>query len=281
MADVFLKVLDMSVSGIWIILIILALRRLTVKMPKWIHVLLWCLAGIRLIMPFTLTTEYSLMPSRQETPVSIVYTDDTGNDPAISNETAIHTEIAEPSIPAETKEEIKAFDLTEAGTIIWIIGMVSLSAYLLTQIIRYRRKLDESVLCEENVYFCDRIDSPFVFGLIRPKIYLPSSLPDEDRNHVIAHEKAHIARHDQLLKCAGFLVCIIHWFNPFVWLGFHLFSEDREAACDEKVIQGMNHESRKSYAAYSGVRGLIGRSQKSVLVSGQIGVESPANKTVL
>ena len=248
MADVFLKVLDMSVSGIWIILIILALRRLIVKMPKWIHVLLWCLAWIRLMMPFTLTTEYSLMPARQETPVSIVYTDDTGNDPAISNETAIHTEIAEPSIPAETKEEIKAFDLTEAGTIIWIIGMISLSGWVLIQIIRYRRKLDESVQCEENVYICDRIDSPFVFGLIKPKIYLPSSLPDEDRNHVIAHEKAHIARHDQLLKCAGYLVCIIHWFNPFVWLGFHLFSEDMEAACDEKAIQGMNHESRKSYA---------------------------------
>ena len=247
MNDVFLKVLNMSISGIWIILIILVLRKLMVKMPKWIHVLLWCAAGLRLIMPFTLTTEYSLMPSRQEVPVSVVYTDNTVNEPVISDEPAIQTEIKEPSYPASVKEE-NSPDLTDAGTVVWIIGMIGLSGYMLLQMIRYRRKLDESVLCEDNVYICDRIDSPFVFGIIRPGIYLPSSLPDENRNHVIAHEKAHIARHDQLLKAIGFLVCMIHWFNPFVWLGFHLFSEDMEAACDEKVIREMDHEGRIAYA---------------------------------
>lgn len=248
MSEVFLKVLNMSISGTWMILVVPVLRAMLKKAPKWISVLLWCLAGFRLLVPFSFPASYSLMPA-ETIPSDIVYAQKPAIDSGITVvDHTVNPVLQEYSSPVPEASINPLQVWTAAGSVLWVTGMVVLTVVILIQVLRMKRKLAESVRVDENVYICDHIGSPFVFGIFRPEIYLPSSLPEADREHVLAHEKAHIERNDHLLKAAGCLAVVIHWFNPFVWYGFSRFAGDIEKACDEKVIREMDHENRKGYA---------------------------------
>ena len=131
---------------------------------------------------------------------------------------------------------------------VWAAGTAALFVYMLVSVLRIRRNVQESIWLEDNVWVCDRIPSPFVLGVFRPRIYLPSSVSETDRRYVIFHEKAHIKRHDTIWKPLGFLLLGVYWFNPLLWIGYSLFCKDIEHACDENVLKNAGSDIRQPYS---------------------------------
>ena len=131
---------------------------------------------------------------------------------------------------------------------VWVSGIALMALYCTLSYLKIKRKVKVSLLREENIYYCDEVKSPFILGLIKPKIYLPSNITEEDAGFVIAHEKAHLKRRDHLIKPLGFLLLTIHWFNPLMWVCYILLSKDIELACDEKVIRDMKADDKKNYS---------------------------------
>ena len=140
------------------------------------------------------------------------------------------------------------FDARSVVGLIWIVGLSSLFGHMLYSYFALKRKLRLSIIFEDDIWLAENIDIPMVFGLIRPQIYLPISMEFENLSYVIAHEKMHVRRKDGLFKMFVYVVCLIHWFNPFIWIAYFLFGSDMEKACDEEVIRTMSKEKRKEYA---------------------------------
>ena len=261
MESVFLNLLNMSITAGWIVLAVAALRLLLRKAPKAFLIVLWALVGVRLILPVSIESVLSLIPSAETVPQSIM----TAYTPKISSGFSAVDGIINPILPRGGSSALpgsaQASVLPEAGisvspmavitktaAAIWLIGMVVLFLYAAVSFLRLKKRIEESVRLSENIYLCDRISSPFVLGLFRPKIFLPSDLPEQDRTFVIAHERAHIRRHDQIFKPLGFLLLAVYWFNPLMWIGYILFCRDIEFACDERVLLEMGTEVKKPYS---------------------------------
>ena len=249
MTESFLNVVNMSISASWLVCAVLLLRLLLKKAPKWINVLLWGIVAVRLICPFSFESVLSLIPSSQTINPEIAL-----NAPVIDSgvtiiDNVINPIIGEATISLQPEKDVNLFQFIMpylAG--VWLVGIAALLIYTLISFLRLKRKIGTAVLLRDNIYQSEAVVSPFVLGVIKPKIYLPFNMNGQDMNHVIAHEQAHIRRKDHFWKPLGFLILTLHWFNPVVWFGYILLCRDIELACDEKVVKELNNEQRADYS---------------------------------
>lgn len=251
MGDIFLKVLNMSFAAGWLIVVVIILRLIARKAPRWIICLLWGFVAIRLICPFTIESSFGVLPSEEIMPKSILsescrkWNITTGVEPVDGLVNKYLGDIYHEGTSM-------AYDygnilMSKLGTI-WICGVLGLLLYGVIMNLRLRGHLKEAVLVQEKVYLCDYVRSPFVFGFFRPHIYLPSGLDESDMQYVIAHEKAHLQRKDHIWKVTAFLLLAIYWLHPLSWAAFILFCRDMELACDEKVIKNLSLPEKKAYS---------------------------------
>ena len=249
MSEIFLKIINMSISASYIVLAVLLLRLLLKKAPKWITVVLWGIVAVRLVCPVSIESVLSLIPSSEVVSPTIM----TDKTPTINTGIPIINSTLNPVIsesftpnPGDSANPLQIW--IHVLTAIWIVGMVALLIYTVISYARVRRKIGTAVLYKDNIYQSENVVSPFVLGIIKPKIYLPFNMNEKDMEHVVAHEMAHIRRKDHLWKPLGFLLLTLHWFNPLMWLGYVLLCRDIELACDEKVIKELDHDARADYS---------------------------------
>ena len=268
MHRLFPIVCNMSLTASVVILAVLAVRLLLRRAPKVFAYALWAVVLFRLLCPVSVTSAVSLMgalgaPAQERTqrtsaveyvPADIMIR---GTAPAV-------TQMPQPPLPAETggavsdapadtaPAAVPAMSFNEPVfilTLIWLAGMVLLLAYSLVSLLRLRRRLVGTVRLRDNIYLADHIPSPFVMGLFRPKIYLPSTLTETERGYILRHEQYHLRRRDHLVKFLSFLALCIHWFNPLVWAAFVLSGKDMEMSCDEAVVRELGEDIRADYSA--------------------------------
>ena len=244
----FLKLANMSISASWLVLAILVLRLVLKKAPKWVNVLLWGIVAVRLICPFTIESALSLIPSTQTIPMNI----EMAAKPAIDSGVEAVISMVNPMIaasftpnPAASVNPLQIW--IPLAAVIWAFGMVLMFLYTAISYWRLNRRIDTAVRYRDNIFQSENVSPPFVLGIIKPKIYLPFQMNEQDLQHVVAHEQAHIRRKDHWWKPLGFLLLTIHWFNPLMWLAYVLLCRDIELACDEKVIDELNSEQRANY----------------------------------
>ena len=272
MTEIFRNILTASFHGSIVILAVLLLRFLLKKTPKKFLCLLWLLAGIRLLMPFEIRTELSLQPDvvsfrevqiAEEIPEPAmhapVYTEDRLPAPDFDRQ---------PDIPDRPEENLSpenvigAYHPDEApeqenahltpdkiAASIWLTVACGFGLYTVASYIRLKLQVREAIRIRENIWESDRIETAFVLGFIRPRIYVPMGMSEDNRRHILAHERTHLEKGDHWIKMIGFLALAIHWFNPLVWLAYILLCKDIETSCDEQVIRFMELEERKSYSA--------------------------------
>ncbi len=249
MSEFFLTVVNMSISASWIVLVVLLVRLLLKKAPKWVTVLLWGIVAIRLICPFTIESVTSLIPSAETISPEIMM----DRTPTIDSGIPIINNIVNPVIEgAFTPEPIASANPLQIWipilSLLWIAGIAGMLIYTIISYFRVKRKVGTAVLLSGNIFQSESVVSPFVLGIIKPKIYLPFAMNERDMSHVVAHEQAHIRRKDHWWKPLGFLILTLHWFNPLIWLGYVLLCRDIELACDEKVIKELNTEQKADYS---------------------------------
>lgn len=249
MEILFLKLLNMSITASWLVLAVVVLRLLLKKAPRALIVVLWAFVGIRLVCPFSFDSVFSLIPSVETIPQDIFYS----ASPEIQSGVPVLNSVVNPVItglfspePMTSVNPVQI--LAFAASIVWIAGMAAMVLYTVISYLRIHRKVREAVPLRDNIFLCDAVSTPFILGIIRPRIYLPSDMKEQDIEYVIAHEKAHLKRHDHWWKPLGFLLLTVYWLNPVMWLAYVLLCKDIELACDEKVLRNMGMESKKPYA---------------------------------
>ena len=249
MSELFLKIINMSISASWLILAVLILRLVLKKAPKWVNVLLWGIVAVRLICPLSFESALSLIPSSETIPLDI----EMAAKPTIDSGVPAINSVVNPVLFSFAPPQ---HVLTSANplqiwipilNIIWLIGVGALLLYTAVSYWRLCRKVDTAVRYKGNIFQSENVSSPFVLGIIKPRIYLPFNMNGQDLEHVVAHEQAHIRRKDHWWKPLGFLLLTIHWFNPLMWLAYVLLCRDIELACDEKVIKELGNEQRADY----------------------------------
>ena len=248
MNELFLKIINMSISASWLILAVLILRLVLKKAPKWVNVLLWGIVAVRLICPFSFESALSLIPSAETFPEKIIsgpsFDIQTGISPV---DNRINDYLGDRYFEGVTVPANNGNNIMTILTIVWIIGILLLVAYTIISYRRLHREIDTAVHYKDNIFQSENVSSPFVLGIINPRIYLPFSMNEQDLEHVVAHEQAHIRRKDHWWKPLGFLLLTIYWFNPLMWLAYVLLCRDIELACDEKVIKELGNEQRADY----------------------------------
>lgn len=257
MEDLFLKIFNMSITASWIALAVMLLRLPLKKAPKWIMGVLWAFVALRLMLPISLESVLSLIPSAQTLPADFTYSPApiiNSGIPAVNS--AVNSVISESLAPAPGASANPTQILSFIASAIWIIGVAGMLLYMVISYIALKLKVRESVAIakpdgfgtDKTVRICDRIPSPFILGVIFPKIYLPSNLGEDDMQYVMEHERTHIKRGDHLWKPLGFLLLSVYWFNPILWAAYVLMCKDIELACDEKVIRNLGEDSKKAYS---------------------------------
>ena len=244
MTPIFLNLLNVSILAGWTVLAILLLRLVLRKAPKWTVCLLWAILAVRLLLPFSFESSLSLLPSAQVIPTDITEAET----PAIHSAIPELDSAVNPVLLQSTTQEGSLDSVFATLSIIWLVGVGIMLVYSAISWLLLRLKVAASLQLHDNVYLCDSIQSPFVFGVIRPRIYIPSGLDGEALQHVLAHEKAHIQRKDHLWKPLGYLLLSFHWFNPLLWIGYILLCRDIERACDEKVLKKIGDAGKVGYA---------------------------------
>lgn len=245
MTELFLKLLNMSISASWLVAVVLLLRQLLKRTPKWITCVLWSIVALRLVFPFFAESPLSLIPSAEVIPQNIV----TSQTPAIHSGIPAVNSVINPVVTQRVMEQetILAKALAVAAAV-WAVGAAVMILYGVFSWLLLRYRVKASVLLRENVYLCDNVESPFVFGFFRPRIYMPSGMEEEQISYVLAHEKAHIRRGDHCWKPLSFWLLAVYWFNPLLWVAYILLCRDIEQACDEKVIADMDNANKKGYS---------------------------------
>ena len=249
MADVFIKTLNMGIAASWLILAVVVLRILLKRAPKRFRLLLWAVVGLRLVLPVSIESALSLVPSAQTLPEGVMY----AAAPELNTGIAALNDAINPAFTAAFAPEPAASAnplqvLLPVASVIWLAGAAVMLLWALVSWLRLRRRVAEAVRLEGNVYESERVASPFVLGLIRPRIYLPFGLDEGAREQVLTHERAHIARGDHVIKPLGWLILAVYWYNPLVWLAYALFCRDIELACDERVIRRLPVSVRADYS---------------------------------
>lgn len=249
MDELFLKIVNMSVSASWLVIVVLALRLVLKKAPKWVNVLLWGIVAVRLICPFSIESALSLIPSSETISPEIM----TSQTPRISTGVEAINRVVNPILaesftpdPAASANPLQIW--IPAASIVWLAGIAAMLVYTAITYGRLRRKVAAAVRLRENIFQSEHVVSPFVLGLFRPRIYLPYHMDEQEMAHVLAHEQTHIRRKDHWWKPLGFLLLTIHWFNPLMWLAYILLCRDIELACDERVIEELGVKERADYS---------------------------------
>ena len=250
MAAVFLKLLNLSISASWLVLAVLVLRLISKRSPKWVNVLLWCIVALRLVLPFSIESALSLIPSAETVSPAAVQFDPA---PTITSGVSVIDNAVNPSL----SEHFAAVPTASVNPLyvwaylagwVWLIGLGAMLLYALVSYLRLRRRVSVSLPVQDHIYLCDAISSPFILGVVKPHIYLPSGLDEVQRQNVLAHEQAHLARRDHWWKPLGFALLAVYWFNPVLWLAYTLLCRDIELACDERVIRTMDESAVKTYS---------------------------------
>ena len=249
MSELFLTVLNMSLTASYVILFVILIRLLLKKAPEVISYALWGVVAFRLIIPFSFESMFSLMPRNTNAvpiPHDIIYQ----QSPQINSGIEVIDSIVSQSLPAPTVgASVNPLQIyVEIGAYIWILGIIALIVYSFVSILILKRQLKSAQLIEKNIFEAKNLKTPFVLGLIRPKIYLPVGLNASERSYILLHEQTHIHRKDHIIKVLAFLTLSIHWFNPLVWIAFMLLNTDMELSCDEKVLKEINDDIKKPYA---------------------------------
>ena len=273
MERLFVTLLNMSLTASWIVGAVVLFRFAFRRAPKWILCLMWGLVALRLVIPGFLESPTSLLPTTQPVKVPVVYTqpiaqytpfEDVEFSPVPEQPVTEQMQpVLTPSVPVaeqiqeeesrELEQVPQVHDTTEKSVfywcgIVWSVGVCFMIAYCIFSYLRLYLLVREHIPVEKGVYICDRVNTPFILGLIRPKIYLPVALSAEDKVYVLAHEFAHIRRKDHWWKPIGFLLLSVYWFNPVMWLAYILLCRDIEGACDEKVIKQLGEDQKRPYS---------------------------------
>ena len=249
MEALFLKLVNMSITASYLVLAVLLFRVLLKKAPKYIRVILWGLVGLRLVFPFSIESVLSLIPNEEPLPEEFLYAATPQINTGISYvNNALNPVIAQSLTPIELTSANPTQIWSFIFSHIWMIGMVVMVLYAVISYGIVRRKVRVSIPVGKNLRLCDYIDTPFILGIIRPKIYLPSNLDQATADHVMAHECAHLKRKDHWWKPLGFALLSIYWFNPVMWLAYILLCRDIELACDEKVVRELDTGEKKAYS---------------------------------
>ena len=250
MAAVFLKLLNLSISASWLVLAVLVLRLVSKRSPKWMNVLLWGMVALRLMLPFSIESALSLIPSAETLSPEVVRFDPA---PTITSgvefiDNAVNPSLSESFAAAPLASVNPLYVWTYLAGWVWLIGLGAMLLYALVSYLRLRRRVSVSLCVRENIYLCDAISSPFILGVVKPRIYLPSGLDEVERQNVLSHERAHLTRRDHWWKPLGFALLAVYWFNPLLWLAYALLCRDIELACDERVIRTMDESAVKTYS---------------------------------
>ena len=250
MAAVFLKLLNLSISASWLVLAVLVLRLISKRSPKWMNVLLWGIVALRLMLPFSIESALSLIPSAETVSPAAVQFDPA---PTITSGVSVIDNVVNPplsehfsAVPTASVNPLYVW--TEIAGWVWLIGLGAMLLYALVSYLRLRRRVSVSLPIQDHIYLCDALSSPFILGVVKPHIYLPSGLDEVQRQNVLAHEQAHLARRDHWWKPLGFALLAVYWFNPVLWLAYTLLCRDIELACDERVIRTMDESAVKTYS---------------------------------
>lgn len=249
MSQAWIKVINLSIQASWLVLAIILFRLAVAKAPKWSRVLLWGLVGIRLVCPVTLESMLSLVPSAETISPDIM----TQTDPSVETGIPAVNNTINPLInysfspnPGDSANPLQI--LIPLLSVIWLAGIGLLIIYTIVSYARLRYRLVTAVHLRDNIWQSEWVTSPFVFGLVHPKIYLPFALDEQTQQAVIAHEQAHLQRKDHWWKPLGFVILSVYWFNPLLWIGYLLFCRDIELACDEKAVREMDASQRADYS---------------------------------
>lgn len=244
MIEIFLKLLNMSIAASWLVLAVILLRLFLRKASGWVRCLLWGIVGLRLVMPYTMESPISLIPSPEVIPLDI----------AVSETPAIYSGIpaVNSAVNPVVTQQFSGSGLETIlfyGAVLWLIGVAIMALCSGVAYLKLRYQVRVSVCYRDNIYACDAVDTPFLLGIFRPKIYIPSGIPEEVLGFVLAHENAHLKRRDHWWKPLGFLLLTIYWFNPLLWIAYILLCRDIERACDEKVVGDMDPAGKAGYSA--------------------------------
>ena len=241
---IFIDVVNMSLTASYVIAVVFAARILIKKAPKVFSYALWSIALFRLLIPFSFESVASLIPvSSTSVSQDIAY----NRVPTINTGITVADNLINNVLPAPVNATSGANPiqmLIFIGTIIWGCGILAMLVYFIFSFIKLKRSLIAARTLRDNIYLADHIPTPFVMGFLRPKIYLPSSLSQNEQEHIIRHEMCHIKRFDHITRIVAFIALSIHWFNPFVWLAFVLSGKDMEMSCDEMVMKTMDSDIR-------------------------------------
>ena len=264
MTEAFYAITKASFQGSIVILAVLVLRLLLQKAPRGLFCLLWLLAGLRLALPFDIQSPFSLQPRLEETSITVQVEKPVQNpaDDYFDSQPQQNIPQLSPELPEIDWEDIPAVTYPlqhvtipepvsygEIAAGIWAVGLTAMLTASAVSYFRLKRRVREACLVEKGCFECAGLETAFVLGFMPPKIYLPVGLTDREKAFIYDHENTHIARHDHWFKLLGYLVLSIHWFNPLVWLGYHLLCRDMELACDEHVVRDMTLPERKAYSA--------------------------------
>lgn len=249
MEAVFLKVLNMGIAAGWLILAVIVLRTLLKRAPKAFRCVLWAFVGIRLLCPFSLETTWSLIPSGETLPSNIL----TGNSFRVDTgfsavDTPVNDYLGDHCFEGGTAPAGHGGRVMTALAVLWLAGAAAMLLYAVFSYLRLRKNVREAMRLRDHLWICDGVQSPFILGVVRPRIYLPSDLDEARLAPMIAHENAHLKRRDHWWKPLGFVLLSVYWFHPLVWAAYVLFCRDIELACDEKVVRNMEPDGKKAYS---------------------------------
>ncbi len=242
MTSLFWMLADAAFAAGWAVMILLIWRAIFGKStPRWLAVAMWAIVALRLVCPFSIESEFSKMPQPLSQTVATMQSE-TVTAPTVA------TPVQESDSALASMNDTPEISWEAIACGVWLLGMLGMVSYTLVSYARLQRSVRTATRCEKGVYECETVASPFILGVFAPRIYLPYDMTDDDRTHALAHERAHIARGDHLLKPLGFLLLSVYWFQPLLWVAYILFCRDIEFACDEKVIKMLSQEERKSYS---------------------------------
>ncbi len=249
---IFTELLNISLTASWLALAIIFIRLLMKKMPKWVTCVLWSMVGLKLILPFSVESPLSLIPNEEPLPVAGIYNTSAfvsgnGYNPNAESGSQIIDVFVDTAIRETSSASMMKSNLSIIACI-WLIGVAGMIIYSIISYHRINKKVKESAILKDNIWLSDYIETPFIMGLIKPRIFIPSNINETDIDYVIAHEQAHIKRKDHWWKPLGFLLLAIHWFNPVLWVAYIFMCKDIESACDEKVIKDKGLEIKKAYS---------------------------------
>lgn len=282
MSELFLAILNRSISAGWIVLAVLVLRLILRKAPAWSRVLLWALVAVRLVCPFSVESVVSLLPSGETISTRVL------TEPVPSVNTGVPfldgmlNPILGESLAPHVGDSVNPLQvLVPVLAVLWLAGGSALLAYGAIRYVALARKVSTAVRLRGSVYQTERVNFPFVQGFLKPKIYVPFAISSQEAEYVIAHEQAHIRRGDHLWKLLGFLLLAVYWFHPLLWVAYGLFCRDLEFACDQRVVKDLAPSQRADYSQAllncSGGRHKLGAVP---LAFGEVGVRQRV-KTIL